>query len=1003
MTKITSERQGETTMLKNILIIMIMAATAITGITGTARAMISEPSVVYYGTATSAAAKDKVTLTLSGATTPVASCTVGADLKYVLRVPMDSVGARLPNTARTGDAGGITINGAMAAKVVIPARGTLVKMDVTKRDADQWGKDHPGDSGAGDMNRNGISDLTEYLDGKDPASCVWKAVDAGHAESDVFNPLVLKNCLADAGNDLKHNLIKVAKGTYAGNFSYNAVWGEEYDLTLIGGYDPAGVAERAADPALTVLNGDTDNDGAGNGITLAVDTDSGKSRGKIRIESLNVKNGKATAGQKGGGIQARIYQGGLELVGNIISGNSADGGGGLSVDSSDSAPVFLANNIIYGNSAANAAAVRIVSATGPVTLLNNSIADNTASASGDGRSVLIETTAASVDLTNNIVVASAGVSGSDIFINSSGVTIPLTISHNGYDAVSGLLANSPGFVADANAIFAAPQFVNATAGDYRLGFASPCVDKGIAHAKQTEKDAAGAIRTSGLVDLGAYEFYKSVATITFGNLSSTYDGTARTVTAVTDPAGKPVTFTYDGSSAAPVNAGSYTVVATINDGDYQGTTSGTLVVGKADHAIGTIGIAPATLVVNGTTTASATASSGLVVAFTSTTPAVCTVSGTSVTALAAGLCAIAANQVGSASFNAAPQMTQNISVSDITAPTLALSTLADKSFTANATLNVSGTVDSKNGVKSVTVNGKPVIISNGTFTTAITLVDGPNSITTIATDNSGNKTTDTRSVTLDRTAPGLAIIQPADNSITSKTFADITGSVDDQAATVNARVNGGSATSATMDGTSFSVTVNLSSGLNTIDLTVTDQAGNSSSAKRSVKSDTTAPTLAITVPAQDISTTQGSITISGAVADSVTSATVGIKLDDLNFTPTVAADGSFSQAITMATEKTYAVIVTATDQAGNSATVQRNIIKSAESGASGDINGDGTVDIADALKALRIAVGLEIATAADYAKGDVAPLKEGKPAPDGVIDIADAVVILQKSVGLQIW
>ena len=116
-----------------------------------------------------------VVITLDGVTAPLVSYTVGSDLKYVLRVPMDSVGARLPGAARTGDAAAITINGALAAKVVIPARGTHVNMDLSKRDAAQWAADHPGDSGSGDMNRNGIFDLTEYLDGREPASCVWQS------------------------------------------------------------------------------------------------------------------------------------------------------------------------------------------------------------------------------------------------------------------------------------------------------------------------------------------------------------------------------------------------------------------------------------------------------------------------------------------------------------------------------------------------------------------------------------------------------------------------------------------------------------------------------------------------------------------------------------------------------------------------------------------------------------------------------------------------------------
>jgi hypothetical protein len=45
----------------------------------------------------------------------------------------------------------------------------------------------------------------------------------------------------------------------------------------------------------------------------------------------------------------------------------------------------------------------------------------------------------------------------------------------------------------------------------------------------------------------------------------------------------------------------------------------------------------------------------------------------------------------------------------------------------------------------------------------------------------------------------------------------------------------------------------------------------------------------------------------------------------------------------------------------------------------GDLNNDGAVTIADALRALQIAVGLITPTATDLAKGDVAPFVSNKP------------------------
>src|SRR2546428_12957634 len=80
---------------------------------------------------------------------------------------------------------------------------------------------------------------------------------------------------------------------------------------------------------------------------------------------------------------------------------------------------------------------------------------------------------------------------------------------------------------------------------------------------------------------GTLAINKATATITLSNLTQTYDGSPKSVTVVTSPAGLSVSVTYNGSTTIPVNAGSYSVVAAINDSNYQGSTSGTLVINKA--------------------------------------------------------------------------------------------------------------------------------------------------------------------------------------------------------------------------------------------------------------------------------------------------------------------------------------------------------------------------------------------------------------------------------------
>jgi hypothetical protein len=70
----------------------------------------------------------------------------------------------------------------------------------------------------------------------------------------------------------------------------------------------------------------------------------------------------------------------------------------------------------------------------------------------------------------------------------------------------------------------------------------------------------------------------ATATVTLGNLSQTFDGTAKSATATTTPAGLTVVFTYDGSPNAPTNAGTYQVIGTVSDAVYVGSATNNLVI-----------------------------------------------------------------------------------------------------------------------------------------------------------------------------------------------------------------------------------------------------------------------------------------------------------------------------------------------------------------------------------------------------------------------------------------
>lgn len=166
---------------------------------------------------------------------------------------------------------------------------------------------------------------------------------------------------------------------------------------------------------------------------------------------------------------------------------------------------------------------------------------------------------------------------------------------------------------------------------------------------------------------------QTIGAISFTPTTLTLGGT--TTASATATSGLPVSFTYlgqspgncsvSGSTVTGVTVGSCTIIANqAGDATYHTATQVTqsIIVSKASQTI-SFGAAPA-IIVSGTGRVSATATSGLAVTLTSTTPSVCTVSGTTVTDRTAGTCTIAANQAGNTNYYAATQVTQSIAIGD---------------------------------------------------------------------------------------------------------------------------------------------------------------------------------------------------------------------------------------------------------------------------------------------------------------------------------------------------
>lgn len=99
---------------------------------------------------------------------------------------------------------------------------------------------------------------------------------------------------------------------------------------------------------------------------------------------------------------------------------------------------------------------------------------------------------------------------------------------------------------------------------------------------------------------------KQIASLTLSDLEHTYDGTPKSAIVATNPAGLGFKITYAGSVNPPTEAGHFVVVATVEDPNYQGSLTGTLVIASANLTV--TGITAADKVYNGSPAAEIDAS-----------------------------------------------------------------------------------------------------------------------------------------------------------------------------------------------------------------------------------------------------------------------------------------------------------------------------------------------------------------------------------------------------------
>ncbi|HEX2769426.1 MAG TPA: Ig-like domain-containing protein, partial [Geobacteraceae bacterium] len=121
---------------------------------------------------------------------------------------------------------------------------------------------------------------------------------------------------------------------------------------------------------------------------------------------------------------------------------------------------------------------------------------------------------------------------------------------------------------------------------------------------------------------------------------------------------------------------------------------------------------------------------------------------------------------------------------------------------------------------------------------------------------------------------------------------------------------------------SFSTALTLASGANIVTVIATDKAGNQQTDTRSITYDPAAPVLAISAPADNSSTVQSFIDLTGTISDTSTTVTV----TNNNGTPQNASINGTSFTVTAnLAPGVNTIVITTSDLSGNTASAKRTV------------------------------------------------------------------------------
>ncbi len=287
---------------------------------------------------------------------------------------------------------------------------------------------------------------------------------------------------------------------------------------------------------------DTKHVGTGKTVTLAGATLGGDDAGNYNLTSVGTTTASISAKNltiSGAVANNKAYDGNTDATVNFSGAtlNGVQGSDAVTINSS-------AYRAEFGS--AGAGTGKAVTVTGVA--LSGADASNYTVSQPSGLTADINKAASTTTVTvDNTTYNGQPQGGSAVVTGAGGLSQSLTVSYSGRNTT----VYGPSTTAPTNA------------GDYT--------------ASASYAESANHLGSS---DSKNFSIAKAAATVTLGNLTGhIYDGTAKAATATTNPVGLDVTITYNGSTTAPSAVGSYSVVATVNDANYQGSATGTLTIG----------------------------------------------------------------------------------------------------------------------------------------------------------------------------------------------------------------------------------------------------------------------------------------------------------------------------------------------------------------------------------------------------------------------------------------